>query len=42
MNSLMAALQVASRHLELVGADNVVINVFGDFGRNVNLNDAGG
>ncbi len=42
MNSLMAALQVASRHLELVGADNVVINVFGDFGRNVNLNDAVG
>jgi hypothetical protein len=42
MNGLMAALQVASRHLELMNADNVVINVFGDFGRNVNLNDAGG
>ena len=42
MASLMAALQVASRHLAAEGADNVVINVFGDFGRNVNLNDSDG
>ena len=42
MQGLMAALQSAARHLELAGADNVVINVFGDFGRNVNLNDSQG
>jgi hypothetical protein len=42
MNGLMAALQVACRHMELKSADNIVINVFGDFGRNVNLNNSGG
>jgi hypothetical protein len=42
MNGLMAALQVACRHMELKNADNIVINVFGDFGRNVNLNNSGG
>lgn len=40
--SLMEALQVAARHLELMAADNIIINVFGDFGRNVNLNDSNG
>jgi uncharacterized protein (DUF1501 family) len=39
---LMEALQVASRHLALMEANNIVINVFGDFGRNVNVNDSNG
>ncbi len=39
---LMGALQVASRHLALMEANNIVINVFGDFGRNVNVNDSQG
>ena len=38
----MEALQAAARHLELAGADNVIINVFGEFGRNVNLNNSQG
>jgi hypothetical protein len=42
VQSLMEALQVAARHLELAGASNIVINVFGDFGRNVNINDSNG
>jgi hypothetical protein len=45
MRGLMEALQVAVRHLSLSeadNADNIVINVFGDFGRNVNLNEASG
>ncbi len=42
MNGLMAALQVACRHMELKNADNIVIHVFGDFGRNVNLNNSMG
>jgi hypothetical protein len=37
---LMEALQVATRHLALMAANNIVINVFGDFGRNVNVNDS--
>ncbi|MGD2184473.1 MAG: DUF1501 domain-containing protein [Desulfobacterales bacterium] len=39
---LMEALQAASRHLALMDANNIVINVFGDFGRNVNVNDSNG
>ena len=39
---LMEALQVAAKHLELAAASNIVINVFGDFGRNVNVNDSFG
>jgi uncharacterized protein (DUF1501 family) len=42
MNGLMEALQVAAQHMEIVGADNIAINVFGDFGRNVNLNKSQG
>lgn len=42
MRGLMEALQVAARHLSLMNAEHIVINVFGDFGRNVNLNDANG
>jgi uncharacterized protein (DUF1501 family) len=39
---LMEALQVAAKHLELADAHNIVVNVFGDFGRNVNVNDSFG
>ena len=39
---LMETLRAAARHLELAAADNIVINVFGDFGRNVNINDSNG
>lgn len=54
MNQLMEALQSAMQHIEasqgvdtIGGAkrehtDNIVINVFGDFGRLVNLNDSKG
>ncbi len=42
LQRLMEALQVASRHLALMEANNIVINVFGDFGRNVNVNDSNG
>ncbi len=47
MNALMQALEAAMVHLRAAArydgkghADNVIINVFGDFGRNVNLNNA--
>jgi len=39
---LMEAMQVASRHLALMEANNIVMHVFGDFGRNVNVNDSKG
>ncbi len=42
MQGLMDALSVAVKHMKLAGRDNIMINVFGDFGRNVNLNDAMG
>lgn len=49
MQDLFEALEVAAKHLKLAAtqqgntaADKVVINVFGDFGRNVNLNDSEG
>ncbi len=42
MQGLMEALKVAARHMTLENADNIVINVFGDFGRNVNLNNSMG
>lgn len=42
MNELMSAIEVAVKHANLKSADNIVINVFGDFGRNVNLNNSGG
>lgn len=42
MRSLMAALDVASKHLRSANKDNVLILVFGDFGRNVNLNGSMG
>ena len=42
MQGLMEALKVAARHMTLENADHIVINVFGDFGRNVNLNNSMG
>ncbi|MCP4298513.1 MAG: DUF1501 domain-containing protein [Proteobacteria bacterium] len=41
-NELMEALEIASKHMNLTGNDNIAINVYGDFGRNVNLNNAEG
>ena len=35
-------MKAGSRHLSLMEANNVIINVFGDFGRNVNVNDSNG
>lgn len=40
MRNLMESLEVAAKHLEAAGKDNVIITVFGDFGRNVNLNNS--
>lgn len=40
MNNLMSALSVAAKHLQLAGRNDVVINVFGDFGRNAYINEA--
>jgi hypothetical protein len=42
MQGLFEALQAAAGHLRAAAADTVVINVFGDFGRNVNLNNSMG
>ncbi len=40
IQGLFLALETAVKHMNLVSADNIVINVFGDFGRNVNLNNS--
>lgn len=40
MDELMEALNIAAKHLRLAGRNDVIINVFGDFGRNVNLNNS--
>ncbi len=50
MQQVMAALRVATKHLKYADrsnggtrrTDNIVIQVHGDFGRNVNLNGSGG
>ncbi len=42
IQGLFLALESAAKHLRLASADTVVINVFGDFGRNVNLNNSMG
>ena len=42
MQGLMEALKVAARHMTLANASHIVINIFGDFGRNVNLNNSMG
>lgn len=38
MRDLMASLEVAVKHMNLTNRDNIIINVYGEFGRNVNLN----
>ncbi|NKE71803.1 DUF1501 domain-containing protein [Candidatus Manganitrophus noduliformans] len=40
IRELMDALAVAAKHMRLAGRNDIVINVFGDFGRNVNLNNS--
>lgn len=40
MRNLMTSLEVAAKHLEAAGKDNVIIVIYGDFGRNVNLNNS--
>ena len=40
MRNLMRALETAAQNLEAAGKGNVVINVYGEFGRNANLNDS--
>ncbi len=42
LRELMEALNIAAKHLEAEGKANVMINVYGDFGRNVHLNDSMG
>jgi hypothetical protein len=39
MNDLMSALSAAMAHLRASNRNDIIINVYGDFGRNVNLND---
>jgi|SRR5579884_222530 len=40
MKGLMDALNVAAKHMKLAGRNDIIIQIFGDFGRNVNLNDS--
>lgn len=40
MEELMEALNVAVKHMKLKDKNDIIINVFGDFGRNVNLNNS--
>jgi len=48
MNQLMQAVQSAMRHIHsakqagIAHAGNIIINIYGDFGRNVNINSANG
>ncbi|MEQ9364583.1 MAG: DUF1501 domain-containing protein [Leptospirales bacterium] len=43
MTRVMEALRAAAAHMRATGTDNrIVINVYGDFGRNVNLNNSRG
>ncbi len=42
MRQLMEAIEVAVKHMKLAGRNDIIINVFGDFGRNVNLNNTKG
>lgn len=39
MSDLMSALSTAMAHLRAKNRNDIIINVYGDFGRNVNLND---
>ncbi len=40
MRDLMSSLEIAVKHMNLTNRDNIIINVYGDFGRNVNLNNS--
>lgn len=40
MRDLMSSLEIAVKHMNLTSRDNIIINVYGDFGRNVNLNNS--
>ncbi len=40
MEGLMQAINVAVQHMKILGRNDIMINVFGDFGRNVNLNNS--
>jgi len=40
MRDLMTSLEVAVNHMSAAGSDNIIINVYGEFGRNVNLNNS--
>lgn len=38
----MQAINVAVQHMKSLGRNDIIINIFGDFGRNVNLNNSAG
>ena len=40
MKELMDAISMAAQHMKAKGRNDIIINIFGDFGRNVNLNDS--
>ncbi len=40
MRDMMTSLEVAVKHMNLTNRDNIIINVYGEFGRNVNLNNS--
>jgi len=40
MRDLMTSLEVAVNHMKAATRDNIIINVYGEFGRNVNLNNS--
>ncbi len=40
MRDLMTSLEIAVNHMNAAGRDNIIINVYGEFGRNVNLNNS--
>ncbi len=42
MHDVMTGIEAAMKHLKMAGKDNISIWVFGEFGRNVNLNAANG
>jgi len=42
MEELMQAINVAVQHMKSLGRNDIIINIFGDFGRNVNLNNSAG
>jgi hypothetical protein len=42
MEELMQAMNIAVSHMKVLGRNDIIINIFGDFGRNVNLNNSMG